>query len=234
MSFLRPLTAGGAAVVAIDHAPKNAESPSLLGSQHKKAAVTGAMFRFQIQKPFGRGLRGVALLHLEKDKPGYLRQHAENNKGLIAELVLESLTDGTLNARLNTPSIGGERPTQIMAQLSIYAARHPEGITLGELKNKGTSSTYTKLVIKGIEILLEEGFLQRDKSGKYTCRRPYRPNAENNPYRQAQPVYSPLQAPVLAKPVIVPGQLLESPQLPIDELDDDNYFSEEALWDAAV
>ena len=60
MNFLRKITAGGAAVVAIDHTPKNTEHASVFGAEHKKAAVTGAMFRFEIARPFGRGLRGVS------------------------------------------------------------------------------------------------------------------------------------------------------------------------------
>ena len=222
MNFLRPLTAGGAAVVAIDHTPKNTEHATVFGAQHKKAAVTGAMFRFEIARPFGRGLRGVAKLYLEKDKPGYLRQHTEA-KGLIAELVMDSLTDGTLDARLNTPTIGGDRPTQIMERLSIYAQHHP-GVSLAELKEKGTYSTYPKLVQKAVEILLEEGFLQRDK-GKFYVKRPYRDGAV--PFHQL--------AAVAPTPPAVPGQLLESPQLSLGP-DDDDVSSppvvdeEEASW----
>lgn len=218
MNFLRPLAAGGAAVVAVDHAPKNdGGQSSVFGAQHKMAAVTGAIFRFEVGDPLGRGLKGYAKLYLEKDKPGYLRQHTENDDGLIAELVLTSLSDGTVDARLNTPTIGSDRPTGIMTSLSRFAERHP-GVSLAELKSRGTSSTDLKIVQKAVEILLDEDYLVRDNNGKFTSKRKYRLGAEGPERQVAAP--TPNVAPRLT---VVPGQPLEDPPLSIDDDENDTY-----------
>ena len=109
MGFLRPLTRSGGAVVAVDHSakPRQGESASLFGGQHKKAAVTGASFYFKRVAPFGRGLMGQSRIMLDKDKPGWLRRHAVN--GAVAEFVLISRPDGSVEAKLNPPTGGNER-----------------------------------------------------------------------------------------------------------------------------
>lgn len=174
MSFLRPLTAHGAAVVAIDHAPKNTEgaTSSVFGAQHKKAAVTGAMFRFEVVKPFGRGLRGVARLMLDKDKPGFLRQHTVD--GAVAELVLTSRSDGTVDAQLEpAPAKGVERPTGIMEQLSRYVEQNPN-VTGSDLRTQGTSSQAKGAVNRAIECLLQEGYIGRDGGNRFYSKKPFR------------------------------------------------------------
>jgi hypothetical protein len=106
MGFLRPLTRSGGAVVAVDHSAKGrgneGESASLFGGQHKKAAVTGGSFYFKRVAAFGRGLAGSSLIMLDKDKPGWLRKYAVN--GAVAEFVLISGRDGSVEAQLNPPS----------------------------------------------------------------------------------------------------------------------------------
>lgn len=111
LQVLRPLAETGAAVLGVDHTAKNAAGePSPFGAQHKKAAVTGTLVRFEPVQAFGRGLKGSAALYLDKDKPGYLRQH-EGTKGAIADLHLESLADGTIRSSLTPPERRRSRRT---------------------------------------------------------------------------------------------------------------------------
>lgn len=74
----------GAAVVMIDHVTKSAESRSrgAIGGQHKLSAISGASFLVEPDMPLGRGKRGVVVLRLAKDRPGWLRDRCgEYRKG---------------------------------------------------------------------------------------------------------------------------------------------------------
>jgi len=177
MGFLRPLTYGGAAVIAIDHVAKNSESGnvSAFGGQHKKAAVTGAMFEIRAIKKFGRGMTGRARGYLLKDKPGYLRQFVEMDPSgdAIFDLVIESLLDGTLKVSLTPPSVEAPRPTFIMDQISRYLERN-DNVSSQDVRNRATSSTAVKAVSRAIETLLEEGYISKTTDGRFNSVKRFR------------------------------------------------------------
>jgi hypothetical protein len=101
--LLRPLADAGAAVVAIDHQPKNAGETGryALGSQHKLAGLTGAAYRFEPVRPLGRPdgteeVVGWSKVTVSKDRPGYVRgKSREGNVGLFR---VTAWPDGTLDA----------------------------------------------------------------------------------------------------------------------------------------
>lgn len=68
----------GAAVVMVDHVTKDAESRGrfAIGGQAKLAALTGAAYTVEVSQPLGRGLRGVIVLRVAKDRPGHVRGHS--------------------------------------------------------------------------------------------------------------------------------------------------------------
>lgn len=68
----------GAAVVLIDHVTKDGESRGrfAIGGQAKLSSLTGAAFTVEVVRPLGRGLRGVVVLRVAKDRPGFIRGHA--------------------------------------------------------------------------------------------------------------------------------------------------------------
>jgi hypothetical protein len=75
--LIMPCLRMGAATLACDHLPKNAEGRGrdAYGSVHKGNAIDGARFVMENAKPFGRGLRGVSYVFVTKDRPGQLRAH---------------------------------------------------------------------------------------------------------------------------------------------------------------
>jgi hypothetical protein len=129
VEFLRVLIQmTGAALVCIDHAPKNTEKPSPFGAQHKLAQVTGATYHFKIVKPFGRGMEGRAKITVQKDKPGYLRQNGLTD-GYFGDLVLAS-KGGKLEASVQEPTLeenddSGWVPETIMENLSALIVSRP-------------------------------------------------------------------------------------------------------------
>ena len=68
----------GAAVCVIDHVTKDSETRGrfAIGGQAKIAGLTGAAYTVEIAEPLGRGLRGVIVLRVGKDRPGYVRGHS--------------------------------------------------------------------------------------------------------------------------------------------------------------
>lgn len=74
-AVIKPLTKSGAAIVVIDHLPKNRDSQSFgsTGTTAKKRAIGGTSLRVTIQDPFRPGIGGRAQVTLNKDRHGGLR-----------------------------------------------------------------------------------------------------------------------------------------------------------------
>lgn len=131
----RRLALAGAAVVQIDHVTKDREGRGrwAIGAQHKLAAMDGAVFSFQVAKPFGLGRHGVAKMSIEKDRPGALRQHAKGKR--IADLHLDSDPDNhALTWALETPDTaesddGTIKPTAVMEKISRLLEANPQGLS---------------------------------------------------------------------------------------------------------
>ncbi|MGE3621636.1 MAG: hypothetical protein AB7L84_14355 [Acidimicrobiia bacterium] len=76
-TVLKPLAAAGAAVIAIDHLPKNTENKAHgpTGTAAKRRAIGGVAIRVTVKDPFTPGKGGSAILTLNKDRHGGLRRH---------------------------------------------------------------------------------------------------------------------------------------------------------------
>jgi len=117
------IAATGAAVAVIDHVvkAKEAQGRYALGGGHKLAGVSGATYRFVTTRPMsratnGKEVTGVAIITVEKDRPGYVRAKAENK--VIAVLELTAYPDGSVIGRLVPP---GETTT-VMPEWSLCLA----------------------------------------------------------------------------------------------------------------
>lgn len=87
----------GATVIMIDHVTKSREGNSrmALGGGHKLAAITGAAYVIEqdSNSAVGRGARGVVVMRLSKDRPGYVSgQLGAKKNGLqeAARVVIDS------------------------------------------------------------------------------------------------------------------------------------------------
>lgn len=74
---LKPLALAGAAVIAIDHLPKNTENRANgpTGTAAKRRAIGGVSLRVSIKEQFAPGKSGSAVLSINKDRHGGLRRH---------------------------------------------------------------------------------------------------------------------------------------------------------------
>jgi len=194
--FLRPLVRTGAAVVVVDHVTKNAETRGMhaIGSQHKRAAITGAAYMFQKVDDFGRGMRGVSRIKVAKDKMGHVRQHAQTDQ-VIADFYLDgtgasgALEYGLIEARTGQMS---QAYAHIMEALCDYLTANP-GVTQATVLTMGSTARddYKKAAF---DKLRADGYIA-DDMGQRDRWRVVRPFGEDLLYRQ----HAEEQAVVVAK-----------------------------------
>jgi hypothetical protein len=93
----RILRAGGASL-ALDHVVKDKEQRGryAIGAQHKLAGVDVA-YTFEVVEPFGRGRDGVVTVKVQKDRPGGVREFAQD--GVVATLRAASLRSPVVGSR---------------------------------------------------------------------------------------------------------------------------------------
>lgn len=95
----RPMSLAGAAVVHLDHFPKDTSNQkNAFGSVYKKNTVSGASYYLRNKEAFGKGQSGYSLLEVGKDRPGQIRQYCEKEGSdyYAAELRIDSSKDGTV------------------------------------------------------------------------------------------------------------------------------------------
>ena len=139
----KPAARRGAAVVVIDHVPKDSNGRGrrfAIGGQHKLAACK-TTYGLEMVEPFARGKTGKAKVWISKDRPGFVRAKARKN-GLIAEMRLVSDPEtGAATVTLDppdkraTPAADADgkpwRPTEKMAEISRLLEAEP-GLSNGK------------------------------------------------------------------------------------------------------
>lgn len=153
------------AVVILDHVPKDKEAPSsyAIGSQRKRAAVTGAAYRVDTLKEPAKGRNGKLKLTVAKDRPG------NRPKGTVAAEVDVLGTDGPekVSLHLSDAQAAAEagvpfRPTVLMERVSRYLESVP-GASAREIERnvtgKGTG------IRTAIDILTVEEWIKVGQHG---------------------------------------------------------------------
>ncbi len=151
---------GGPAVVVLDHVPKDKDAPSsyAIGSQRKRAAVTGAAYRVDTLKEPAKGRSGKLRLTVAKDRPG------NRAKGTTAAVVeIESLDDGKVAMRFHLSEAqaakeSGEkwRPTIYMERISDWLHLNPGSGHREILRGVSGKDEYLNLAL---DTLVEEGWV---------------------------------------------------------------------------
>ena len=151
---------GGPAVIVLDHVPKAADAPSnfAIGSQRKRAAVTGAAYRVDTLKEPAKGRDGRLKLTVAKDRAG------NRPKGATAAIVDVHTEDQRLRFELHlTDAQAAEaagqkfRPTVYMERLSRWLEDNPHSTKRAVIA--GTTGKREVLEI-GLDALVDEGFVK--------------------------------------------------------------------------
>lgn len=106
---LTPLSTAGAAVIVIDHLPKDdaAREKGQTGTLAKRRTVNGVTLRVTVAEPFAPGRGGSASMSVGKDRPGGVRAHcpAAGKNQPAGRFVMTPRDDGTVDWRVTQPSI---------------------------------------------------------------------------------------------------------------------------------
>jgi len=173
---LRRLVKGGAAVVYVDHTPKDKtnESSGGIGAQAKRAMTDGTILRASIVKEFGKGQKGTVRLFVDKDRHGHVRGAAtpfkvgERNLHWVAEMTLTPSPDDTVTAELQSPQEAAEgrgtfRPTVLMERVSSWLAANP-GSGRNEVLREVTGRK--EHVATALRILIDEDWVAAERNGQ--------------------------------------------------------------------
>ncbi len=181
--LLRPLARTGAAVVTVDHVPKNKEQRGKggIGAQAKRAMVTGAAIGVEVTQEFGRGMTGRMRLSVDKDRPGRVRAVSAGARN-AGTAVLTSHADGTVTVVINAPDLrpaderGPFRPTHLMEAVSNFL-ESIEGGASGAAIEKGVGGK-AEFIRIAIEILVQEQHIVRTAGARgaviHTVLEPFR------------------------------------------------------------
>lgn len=124
-TVLKPLAKSGAAVLAVDHLAKSADSRAAGpgGSAAKRRAIGGVSIRVKVKQPFTPGHGGSATLVVNKDRHGGLRKHCPvgDREPVAGTFKLLSFTDGVLEWAIYPPA-DGERNDDETAPAEDIAA----------------------------------------------------------------------------------------------------------------
>lgn len=185
--LIKPFARAGAAVFVCDHVVKDREGRGryAIGAQHKLAAIDGATFVFDTIQPFGHEREGVARITLTKDKPGWLRRHAEGKT--IAMLRLKSWPDGAITGGFDPPNGNpddkdGFEPTVLMEKVSRYVETNPGLSKRAVIEAVGGKRDY---VVLAVELLATRGYLRAEPGPRgaqlHYSARPYREGDTDEP-----------------------------------------------------
>lgn len=165
--LLKPLAATGAAVVTVDHLPKNKENrgPGGIGAQAKRAMASGCLITVEVLTPPAPGQTGKLHLTVDKDRPGAVRGASTGARNVGTAVLTSDPGTGDLSITIETPErsvndAGKFRPTTLMQHVSDFLATMPgEWVTRrsieAEVRGRGTA------VRDACDRLVEEGFAER-------------------------------------------------------------------------
>ncbi len=113
----RFLTRRGCTVILVDHIPKATDGPKLfaIGSQRKRAAISGAAHMVEARVSPAKGREGRLRLTAAKDRHGTYPQGTH-----VADLTVTSSPDGREVRITVAPADNGARPTVLMTRVSEY------------------------------------------------------------------------------------------------------------------
>lgn len=125
-----PWAASGTCVAIVDHTPKNTQpgqGQGAIGSQAKRAVITGASLKVKMTEAFGRSRLGNATVYVDKDRCGHVRGLQEED-GSVAQLTVDD-RNGTKVELGPSPWVRKEQGKQDreMTQLQAVARALAEG-----------------------------------------------------------------------------------------------------------
>jgi hypothetical protein len=166
-TILRPLARTDAAVVAVDHVPKDEEKRGKggIGAQAKRAMVTGCALTVSVIAPFGRGQTGKLKLVVDKDRPGYVRGIAAYAKNVGIVMLDSDTITGAVSISIEPPDTRPLderepfRPTGVMSKVSRYLANTEGDLSTRQLEEAIEGRSVT--IRAALDALVAGGYVTR-------------------------------------------------------------------------
>lgn len=171
----------GAALVLIDHVVKSADTRGrfAIGGQAKLATIDGASYAAEIREPIGKGMRGLVVLRIGKDRPGTIRPQcgawrATDRSQEAVRVVIDSTADpNRIHWEFLPPETSVDDPAEPererrfipygpMERVSKLVQGRPDGryrradVVSSIEARYGTKRTH---ITQAVTILLEDGYL---------------------------------------------------------------------------
>lgn len=151
------LAALGPAVLLLDHTGKvDASGLWPIGSQRKRAAISGVQYMQQVVRPFARGQGGKAVLRVAKDRHGFYPV-----KAVAAELVVEPHGDDVTVSLVAPTSASDEegrfRPTGLMEKVSRALEGSPEPLSWRGIQDRVKGKR--EYISQAVDVLISEGYV---------------------------------------------------------------------------
>jgi hypothetical protein len=158
-SLPAPIARRGPAVVVLDHVVKADDGGDWpIGSQRKRAAISGAQYMQSTVKPFARDQAGSARLTCAKDRHGAYRA-----KQIVAELLVDPRDGFGVDVTLAAPAAGEQappqsfRPTFLMERVSVYLEGATDARARSRIGDEVTGKR--KGVLAALDVLKAEGYV---------------------------------------------------------------------------
>lgn len=163
-ALLKPLTKLGATVITVDHVPKSKDSRGKggIGAQAKRAMLSGAAFRVEVIKPFGRGMCGELKLTVDKDRPGYVRK-VSRDASYAGTVIIDSSED-SVNMYIRAPEaltreeVKESRASREMSLVYAYVVENA-GSSQNAVITAKPGNLGKNAIVKALTGLISGGFL---------------------------------------------------------------------------
>ena len=165
----------GAAVAVIDHVTKDNDTRGrfAIGAQAKMSGLTGAGYTVEVAEALGRGLRGVIVLRVGKDRPGYVRgESGPMRKSDRTQEAARITVDSTVDPDRPVVTVGPPRDDESLAmdarafRLTGFMERISEVL---EADSEPLTGRQVEVLVSGkrthiafaLESLVTEGYVTR-------------------------------------------------------------------------
>lgn len=178
----------GPAAVALDHVTKNAEGRGRyqIGAVHKLNGLNGAAYILENKQAFGIGITGRSTVYVGKDRPGQLRRRGLPSRDQLfwfADLVLISHSELSVIPSLAAPAPHDPdkpfRPTHLMGRVSKALETAGEALSQNDVEKRVQGKTSG--IRQALAVLVTEGYVAVEKSGKTRLHTFVRPFVEVTP-----------------------------------------------------
>lgn len=171
--LLKPLTASGAAVVAIDHVPKNkdARGKGGIGAQAKRAMLTGCAITVDVAEPFGRGMTGRLRLYVDKDRAGHVRAVAAEAKFAGTAILESDAATGKVKVSIRPPDMStriereNDQRASLKEAICLFLKGNPQA-PLNAIK-RGVEGNNPDIVAAVEELVASEHVVRQKRGQAY-------------------------------------------------------------------